>query len=1248
MQFIKNGPDVPEKLLQAHADGRVVFFCGAGISYPAGLPGFGGLVTAMARRLGVGGDRIFAAAMKASQFDTAVARLEADVVGGRPRVRGALAAELVPDLSRRGATATHEALLTLARDDAGRVKLITTNFDALFDEADRRLGRRTPAYLAPLLPVPKKRWDGLVYLHGKLSEQPTASELDRLVVSSGDFGLAYLTERWAARFVSELFRNHVVCFVGYSLADPVMRYMTDALAADRQLGEAPIDVFAFGGFKGSAERAETDGWRAKNVTPILYRVRGRNHAMLHDTLQAWADTWRDGVRGKEAIVARYAGLAPGGSTRQDDFVGRMLWALSDSRGLPARAFAEHDPLPVLDWLEQFERARFGHGDLARFGVEPDREADARLSFGLTARPAPYSLGPRMRLVGGHGASGPRWDKVMAALGLWLARHLDDPMLLVWVAERGGRPEPGFADRIRSALGSRPPPKIIKTLWEMVLAGLVVGPNQDTDAYGWLERLNAEGSMTAYARTELRALLSPRVRLRKSYVVPRQQEDDEDEEGANLPASIECEIVLSADHAHSFWQIFGESSVFKAALPELVDMAEMLLEEAMALSDLLGLFFVRQSAWARPSISAHAQNGDFSEWTVLVELVRDAWSALAQSDPLRASSTAERWARSDFPIFKRLFLHAVAEAPTLFPVSRPVDFLLGGEGEWLWDSDTQREVMVLFHAIARTLPEGETGRLQRAILAGPEDRSPDDPERSKRRSDRPMWGRLSGLIEAGAEPIPDAARWLADMSSAHPDFKPATERYEFGVWFGDAGDWRRFENTPTEPDQLADWLDAHPDEPDFNMHDDWHERCRTDPSTTMAVLIRLASRRSWPIGRWREALQAWSDKEIVAATWSGLGTTMLSAPADFIGALDHALAWWLREVVDGIPALAEADVLPLMDRMIDPIADKLDVPEPGETDSGFKAINHPAGILARTALVLWYRGGLDDDQGISGPLGHLFERLCDPHAPGLWAARAALARETISLYRVDRAWTGHHLLPFFDWKAATGEARTVWTGFLWSGRFHPGLFEAIAPEFLATARHYEELGRAGSSYAGLLAFAGLEGKPFTRPQLATATATLPEAGRLRVLSVLEDGLLAAGDRRAENWRNRVLPFWHGVWPKSLAFRTEATAVGVARLAIAAGEAFPEAMAVLRDWLIPIERPDATLRHLSQTTLPSDFPRESLDLLDRVIGTGSSGGERRASLELAAISKAWPAAADDPRFVRLAQRSRMGGFEPPMHG
>ena len=57
-----------------------------------------------------------------------------------------------------------------------------------------------------------------------------------LVLTAADFGRAYLTERRVARFVTELFREFTVVFVGYSVADPVMNYLVDALAAERDKG----------------------------------------------------------------------------------------------------------------------------------------------------------------------------------------------------------------------------------------------------------------------------------------------------------------------------------------------------------------------------------------------------------------------------------------------------------------------------------------------------------------------------------------------------------------------------------------------------------------------------------------------------------------------------------------------------------------------------------------------------------------------------------------------------------------------------------------------------------------------------------------------------------------------------------------------------------------------------------------------------------------------------------------------------
>ena len=123
MQFVRNGPDIPDSLLQAHEDGRVVFFCGAGISYPAGLPDFRGLVDKIYLNLGVTPDAVQASAIKGGQFDTAIGLLEASIVNGRETVRQALVNILKPDLSATGAISTHEALLTLGKRRDGHIGL---------------------------------------------------------------------------------------------------------------------------------------------------------------------------------------------------------------------------------------------------------------------------------------------------------------------------------------------------------------------------------------------------------------------------------------------------------------------------------------------------------------------------------------------------------------------------------------------------------------------------------------------------------------------------------------------------------------------------------------------------------------------------------------------------------------------------------------------------------------------------------------------------------------------------------------------------------------------------------------------------------------------------------------------------------------------------------------------------------------------------------------------------------------------
>ncbi|RIZ70326.1 MAG: hypothetical protein D0528_01910, partial [Methylococcales bacterium] len=525
MQFIKNGPDIPERLLQAHEDGRVILFCGAGISFPARLPGFKSLIKKLYAELSFAPNPVQQTAIKAGQYDTVISLLEgkSGITGGREKVRKVLESILTPNLSASSATATHEALLNLARLRDGRLRLITTNFDRLFEEVISKQNLNIERFEAPLLPVPKNKWDGLVYLHGLLAPPPSSiSQLDRLVISSGDFGLAYLTERWAARFVSELFRNYTVCFVGYSINDPILRYMMDALAADQQLGESPPEMFAFGSYSKHQEKKCTNEWLAKNVTPILYREHN-HHTYLHKTLIEWADIYRNGVSGKTQIISRHAIYSPLNSTVEDNFAGRVIWAISDKSGLPAKFFAELEQVPPLSWLEWMDKNLLNHNDLSRFKVTPNTLKDDALNFSILRRPSPYTDAPWMKLVNTGNENG-KWDDVMTQIAHWLTRHLDDSNLILWVAKHGGQLHPQFARLIRNRLTelhqfiqqnnnaalnhirtyspSAIPRPVMRTLWNLVLSGRVSSNAYRSDSlYDWVRHYNSNG-LTTTLRLEL--------------------------------------------------------------------------------------------------------------------------------------------------------------------------------------------------------------------------------------------------------------------------------------------------------------------------------------------------------------------------------------------------------------------------------------------------------------------------------------------------------------------------------------------------------------------------------------------------------------------------------------------------------------------------------------------------------------------------------------------------------------------------
>ena len=1266
MQFVKNGPDVPERLLQAHEDGRVVLFCGAGISYPAGLPGFAGLVERIYDKLNIEPDIAQQAAIKAKNFDRAIGLLESGVVGGRETVRRALAAILTPDPGAPNATATHEALLTLSRYRDGRTRLITTNFDRLFEAAVADKNVDIERFQAPLLPVPKSRWDGLVYLHGLLSANPTARELDRLVVSSGDFGLAYLTERWASRFVGELFRNHIVCFVGYSIDDPVLRYMTDALAAGRLLGESPLEMFAFGSYSKGKGEARAGEWKAKNVTPILYREHGRHryrrHQYLHGTLREWANTYRDGVRGKESIVAAYAGLRPLASTKQDDFVGRVLWALSDPSGLPAKRFADLDPVPSLDWLEPLREDRYRQADLNRFGVPPRHNEDSNLAFSLVSRPSPYTRSPWMALVVAD-TLGNTWDNVMFSLARWLVRHLDDPVLVLWLTERSGRLHREFAERIEWRLSELDglerddqtdelnrirdnapraiPRPAMRAIWRLLLTGRVGSSSSDFDIYLWRDRFVRDG-LTAARRLELRDMLTPRVSLRQPF---RWGGDREDLDGPErLEDLMTWDIVLSSNHVQSALHDLRESSHWAETLPDLLDDFSALLRDAMDLTRELGGADDREdrSFIHQPSIDDHPQNRRFRDWTALIELTRDAWLATAGSMPERARHAAEAWCFAPYPVFRRLAFFAATRADVI-PPRRALDWLLADDRWWLWSMETQREVIRLLVALAPKLDAESLAELEQAVLAGPprimfkEDL---EDERWRGIVGREVWLRLAKMDDASAVLGMNARERLNELTSGHPEWRlEIEERDEFPFWMGDGGESRRFAPTPRRRRQLAAWLERHP-EGDNWRDDDWSQRCRDDFPTTACALCALARNGTWPTVRWREALQAWSEEKLIARSWRHMAPMLTDAPDEVLQSLAHGIGWWLGNVAKTCDP-GDMLFLELCRRIL--ALDHQDDTAGDSGDSMTRAINHPVGLVTEALLHWWSRSPLEDGQTLPNDLSPIFTELCDAGVGKFRHGRVLLAARVVTLFRVDREWADRHLLPLFDWRHGEAEARAAWKGFLWSPRLHRPLMESIKSPFLDTANYYEALDGLGEQYATFLTYTALDrGDTFNKRELATATGTLPDEALKHAADTLVRGLEGAGGRRAEYWHNRVLWYLRSIWPRSRDRRTPAISESLGGVCVAAQEAFPEALNELEHWLQPPQYPGHLIFKLKKSELSSRFPEPALHFLDRMTGDEPPwSNDLKDCLEQ--IRTADPRLEEDRRFLRLGEILRSFGHE-----
>ena len=192
-------------------------------------------------------------------------------------------------------TELHRDLLRLF-SGVGQVRVVTTNFDRLFEQASMVVLESSPeAFRAPALPLGNE-FNGIVHVHGAVTHP------GGMVLTDRDFGRAYLTEGWARRFLVALFRQFTVLFVGYGHNDTVMNYLARALPES-----GAVRRFALTGERDP----DLQRWRVLGIEPIQFpQDNDADYSKLHEGIRRLAEEFGRGVLDWQRDITELAQKKP--------------------------------------------------------------------------------------------------------------------------------------------------------------------------------------------------------------------------------------------------------------------------------------------------------------------------------------------------------------------------------------------------------------------------------------------------------------------------------------------------------------------------------------------------------------------------------------------------------------------------------------------------------------------------------------------------------------------------------------------------------------------------------------------------------------------------------------------------------------------------------------------------------------------------------------------------------------------------
>ncbi len=1156
----------------------------------------------------------------------------------------------------------HELLLDLATTKEGVTKLVTTNFDRLFDDCGRGLETWQP----PRLPDPARPGDlhGIVYLHGRATEDYDGSEGDGFVLSSAEFGRAYLAEGWATRFFKDVIDRYSVVFVGYNADDPPVHYLLEALNKSNGWLD---EVYAFQ--SGDADDA-TSRWAHKGVTAIPYDSKDR-HGALWDTLKEWAERAND----PEGWQAKTIAMALRGPEPLSPFEREQVAHLVSTKE-GARKFFESDPPAPATWLCVFDPTiRYSKPGEDENGYE----VNPFTLYGLASDIVPPPIAPddcyakretpsmawdafdlnrrdRMEfrdehitpLRGGASLVAGRLPDRITNLGVWIGKVSNQNAAVWWGARQSGLHE-AVQGQIRWNLERKEAecaPHILQS-WHYLFEHWHAGQVEDRlDWYRFAEELKVVGwGKTAVRKYEKLS----RPHLTAGYHYFRNTVPPQADEETSLSDLIRLELA------------YNENS------PEIAIPDEWLADVVSALKRNLDIGIQLESergyySWMDippiipsddPDISIHER-----DWGLAGAVLDYAalFQRLLELDVVKARQEAATWPTDDENVFARLRIWA-SRFEALVPNEEFNEFFEKVSRDAFWKVRHQRDLLLALQERWATLPIPATRRIEERILEG---RERWDNEAEQDFVQRRAWDiaeRLYWLHSQGCNLNVNYDDEIKRLQNAAPEWSPEHAEKADRSW-EIRGGWVR---TDTEHSGLLS-------EPLANVlakaqelggrtglelvdHDPFSGLSASHPVMAISVLRREAERGEYPEWAWRRYLNSDQRKEDNGRLKNFIAELVIAASDKALGGIIYPVSEWLLSTTDDLPNECVPTFERLIARLLAFLSETSDAGGSGivrgsrAPDWATEALNSPSGKIAQALYHDPRRKDLEENQGLPVEWKELVESALSLPGDNGRFALVFVSHLLNWFYYVDPVWTSENLLPVLE----SGDDDTLeawWTGYLWGVKTLPrmDLFEKLKPHLLAKAANQTKSERDNRDSLANLVLASWAypdsdtgAERVTDDELRQLLLDAGDGFRARTLWILERRGEGEGDD-GEHWKALQERFLRNVWPVQKAARTPQNSARLIELAFSNEDTFMAISEAILPLLSPIERDHIMLPSIrrGEGNIVDKHPGRVLEILYLALPENANSWPYEIDATIERIAVADPSLRADPRWVELNRR------------